>query len=92
MRDDDEAERPVDAALAAMVSSAIRAKARVVALFMALSVGTFVWFAADAGQPLWLVFIIGLFGAILIFFLIALVWFWLRFFSHFGRNNDHARD
>jgi len=92
MSDPDDTQPPVDAALAGMVMGAIRAKARFVAFVMAMAVGTFVWFAVDAGQPLWLVFIIGLFGAILIFFFVALVWFWLRFFSHFGRKNDHARD
>ena len=85
-------ERPIDPELAAMVAGAIRAKARVVALAMALAVGCFVWAAADSGQPMWLIVVIGGLGVVLIGFFVALVWFWLRFFSHFGRKNDHARD
>lgn len=87
-----EAEPPVDSALAGMVQGAIRAKARFVAFGMAVAVGTFVYMAADAGRPTWLVALIGVLGAVLILFFVALVWFWLRFFSHFGRKNDHARD
>lgn len=93
MRDDEEAERPVDPALMAMVSGAVRAKARFVAFGMALAVGMFVYVAADSGVPLWLVTIIGVFGAILIAFFIALVWFWLRFLSPSARKDaSNARD
>ena len=67
-----------------MVSGAIRAKARFVALAMALAVGMFVYAASDTGQPMWLIVLIGVLGSVLIGFFIALVWFWLRFFSHFG--------
>lgn len=93
MRDDDEDRdpRPYDTGLAEMLHGALKAKARATAVLMALAVGTFVWAARDAGQPLWLVLLIGFLGAILILFLIALVWFWLRFLSHFrGRSRPDA--
>lgn len=88
----DAPDRPIDPELAAMVSAAVRAKARFVAVGTALAVGSFVYVAADTGQPMWLIVVIGVLGAVLVWFLIAMVWFWLRFFSHFGRKNDHARD
>ena len=81
---DDDKPQPYDAAITALVVETIRAKARVAALLMAAAVGTFVYFVADAGRPLWLVLTIGVFGAILIAFFIALVWFWLNFFK--GRD------
>ena len=83
---------PIDPELAAMVAGAFRAKARIAAIVMALSVGAFVYAASDTGQPMWLIVLIGFFGTVLIGLFIALVWFWLRFISHFGRKNDHARD
>jgi len=83
---DEERPQPFDPDLAAMVLGAIRARARLVAVLMALSVGTFVYLVADAGRPIWLVALIGIFGVVLIAFFIALVWFWLRFFSHSGRK------
>ena len=76
-----------DAEIARRIIAALRAQARVTLIMIALAVLTFVFFAADAGRPAWLVAIIGLFGAILIAFFVALVWFWLRFFSHFGRKS-----
>ena len=70
-----------------MLQGALRAKARMLGIFLGLAVLAFVWAAKDAGQPIWLVAIIGILGAVLLAFLIALVWFWLRFLSHFrGRN------
>jgi apolipoprotein N-acyltransferase len=86
--DDDEIDkRPYNRELADMLHGAIRAKARFVAFAMAIAVSTFVWLARDAGQPLWLVIVIGVLGAVLIAFFVALVWFWLRFLSHFrGRD------
>lgn len=79
--------RPVNAELARMLEGAAKAKARFVAFGMAVAVGTFVWLAKDAGQPLWLVATIGVLGSVLIVFFIALVWFWLRFLSHFRGKN-----
>ncbi|HRK24604.1 MAG TPA: hypothetical protein PLQ11_06595 [Beijerinckiaceae bacterium] len=85
--DDDSDRRPYNAELAVLLQGALRARARVLALFLGLAVVTFVWFAKDAGLPLWLVLAIGVLGAVLIAFLVALVWFWLRFLSHFrGRG------
>ncbi|MCA0425747.1 MAG: hypothetical protein LCH61_20970 [Proteobacteria bacterium] len=86
---DEEAERPVDPALMALVSGAVRAKARFVAVGMALAVGAFVYAAADSGVPFWLVALIGVLGAVLIVFFVALVWFWLRFLSPSARRNTH---
>lgn len=84
---EDEEKRPYDAALVEMLHGVVRAKARVLVFFLALAVLTFVWFAKSAGHPVWLVALIGILGAVLIGFAIALVWFWLRFLSHFrGRN------
>lgn len=88
VRDDDDIDkRPVNPELARMLEGAVKAKARFVALAMALAVGTFAWLARDAGQPMWLVLVIGALGSVLIVFFVALVWFWLRFLSHF-RGKD----
>lgn len=84
---DEERPQPLDPDVAGLVLGAIRAKARFVAILLALAVGTFVYFAADADRPVWLVTLIGFLGAILIAFFVALVWFWLRFFSHFRRKS-----
>ena len=63
-------------------------KSRIAAFFMAVAVGSFVYLAADSGVPLWLVVVIGILGAILIAFFIALVWFWLRFLSPSARRKS----
>jgi hypothetical protein len=85
VRDDDEDvdKRPYNADLAAMLEGAVRAKMRFIAFGMAVAVGSFVYAAKDAGQPMWLVVTIGVLGAVLIAFFVVLVWFWLRFLSHF---------
>lgn len=88
MNRNEEEPPPIDPALASMVSGAIRAKARSAAFFMAVAVGSFVYLAADSGVPLWLVVVIGILGAILIAFFIALVWFWLRFLSPSARRKS----
>ena len=93
MTSPEDEERPVDIALRDKIAGAVRAKARFVAVAMALAVGVFVYAAADSGVPLWLVTVIGVFGAILIAFFIALVWFWLRFLSPSARKDaSDARD
>ena len=83
----DDTPEPVDSAIARHIVAVLRAKARFVLIMIALAVVMFVYFAADAGRPVWLVALIGFFGAILIALFVALVWFWLRFFSHFGRKS-----
>ena len=90
MNRDDDADidkRPFDPELVAMLQGTVRPRARALALVLGLGVVAFVWAAKDTGQPLWLVAVIGVLGAVLIGFLIALVWFWLRFLKSFrGRN------
>lgn len=81
------------AAAVRLAVSALRAKLRLVFVFMALAVAAFVIAAADAGRPAWLVALIGFFGVILIAMFIALAWFWLHVFRAMGRRNtSDARD
>ncbi len=75
---------PIDPALRASVIAAIRTRARWVVVPLAIGLVWFVSFAAEAGKPVWLALVIGVFGAILIGFLIALVWFWLHVVTKTG--------
>lgn len=74
--------------LAALQQGPLRARVRAIIGLLAVSVLVFVWLAEGAGHPVWLLSLIGLFGAILLAFAIALVWFWLRFPLHIKSKTD----
>ncbi|HRK67420.1 MAG TPA: hypothetical protein PKY73_07705 [Hyphomonas sp.] len=78
---------PAAAAIAEVIIRTLKAKLRIAVVLMALALVTFVWFAADAGRPVWLVTLIGFFGVILIGMFIALVAFWLHVFRNASRRN-----
>lgn len=81
-----------DAAVALAVS-ALKAKARLLVVLMAIAFATFVAFAVDASRPLWLVAMIGFFGVILIGLFVALVAFWLHVMrTTADRTNRNAPD
>lgn len=81
------------ATVARLLVPGLRAKARGIVFLMALALVAFVWLAADAGRPVWLVTLIGFFGVILIGMFMALVWFWLHVFGARGRKEpDNARE
>lgn len=82
---DEEKPQPFNAELVSLLQAGLRAKARLLALFLGLAVLTFVWMAKDQGAPVWLIALIGFFGALLIALFIAIIWFWLFFLDHFRR-------
>ena len=86
MSEDDPAD-PAAAAIAATIVATLRAKLRMSVILMAVALVTFVWFAADAGRPVWLVTLIGFFGVILIGMFIALAAFWLHVLRQSNRRN-----
>ena len=83
--DDDKEPPPFNRELVALLQKGLRAKRRFVAIMLGLATVTFVWIARDQGAPLWLVALIGFFGAVLICLFIALIWFWMFFLDHFRK-------